>query len=30
VYPLTEARRAFERSLAGHLRGKVVLRVLPN
>jgi NADPH:quinone reductase-like Zn-dependent oxidoreductase len=27
VYSLAEARRAFERSLAGHLRGKVVLRV---
>jgi NADPH:quinone reductase-like Zn-dependent oxidoreductase len=27
VYPLAEARRAFERSLAGHLRGKVVLQV---
>jgi NADPH:quinone reductase-like Zn-dependent oxidoreductase len=29
VYPLEEARRAFERSLAGHLKGKVVLRVQP-
>ncbi|MDB5294814.1 MAG: Alcohol dehydrogenase zinc-binding domain protein [Phycisphaerales bacterium] len=28
VYPLAEARRAFERALAGHLRGKVVLRVV--
>ncbi|MDB5319773.1 MAG: alcohol dehydrogenase [Phycisphaerales bacterium] len=27
VYPLAEARKAFERSLAGHLSGKVVLRV---
>ena len=27
VYPLARAREAFERSLAGHLRGKVVLRV---
>jgi NADPH:quinone reductase-like Zn-dependent oxidoreductase len=27
IYPLADARKAFERSVAGHLSGKVVLRV---
>jgi NADPH:quinone reductase-like Zn-dependent oxidoreductase len=28
TYPLAEGRRAFERAIAGHLRGKVMLQVL--
>ena len=28
VFPLSEARQAFERALSGHTRGKIILRVV--
>jgi len=28
VFPLSEARQAFERGLGGHTRGKIILRVV--
>ena len=29
VFPLAEARQAYERGQSGHTRGKMVLRVVP-